>query len=766
MSRKQNSLMRFSRTERLAQLSEQEIVIEKKKREIQAKIEAQKKKDSEEALRKLEASEGTKSNKPGFSQKIASWKSDEYSKNQNTQNSGQEKKESILNAFSNDGSFLDQFKKLSQSNLSSSGTNKNNLDEEQHDGGNYYGDTFKHEKQCPERDSPYMDEKYLSDSSGVVNPSSQISSQTKQVMFQEPTNSSLNSNSKSTKNEVEISVPQTSYQKESCPGGHVQSSSNETSLASHLMQVPNSLHSSKAKSAIKGHSESISMSFKNKTVRKLDTTNPFEDDESNQGTVTEGSNLVKQPLANLSTTSEAVLTQDHDTSIALTKESGNSHTRLVQDEKETKHHHLAKMVATCGDDFEDSLRRRNQDDPALRFLFEKNSSQYISFRRLVLRYRHELNDRDNSSNSSEDDDCGSRESKRKKDRRRHREGSNEDESTSKVTSRHNRGRTVETLITDYGKFQDGGEDISYQKDLSSQGNAPRLNEPTNSGETQLPLDESDRLKSEERRKRKRKSRWGDAVPTTSNIQPPTLATNLNLQTPGKLPTPKTNLLSQLTRSDPGLIQYARQTFGSTNLSEEDWKKAEDHYKINLLYQDLVKKRAEIDKLERAGKFKYEYDSDEDVEGGTWEHKLRQQEMMATQLWAEELTRQAAGKHHIGDFLPPEELERFMEKYNAVKEGREPDLSDYKEFKLKEDNVGYRLLQKMGWSEGQGLGQDGSGIMNPVNKATTRHDNQGLGIERPDGLEAGDDEYDAYRKRMMLAYRFRPNPLNNPRRPYY
>lgn len=81
----------------------------------------------------------------------------------------------------------------------------------------------------------------------------------------------------------------------------------------------------------------------------------------------------------------------------------------------------------------------------------------------------------------------------------------------------------------------------------------------------------------------------------------------------------------------------------------------------MLYQDLVKKRAEIDKLEKAGKFKYEYDSDEDVEGGTWEHKLRQQEMMATQLWAEELTRQAAGKHHIGDFLPPEELERFMER---------------------------------------------------------------------------------------------------------
>jgi hypothetical protein len=36
--------------------------------------------------------------------------------------------------------------------------------------------------------------------------------------------------------------------------------------------------------------------------------------------------------------------------------------------------------------------------------------------------------------------------------------------------------------------------------------------------------------------------------------------------------------------------------------------------------------------------------------------------------------------------------------------------------------------------------------------------RGLGIERPSALDADDDEFDAYRKRMMLAYRFRPNPL--------
>jgi len=47
--------------------------------------------------------------------------------------------------------------------------------------------------------------------------------------------------------------------------------------------------------------------------------------------------------------------------------------------------------------------------------------------------------------------------------------------------------------------------------------------------------------------------------------------------------------------------------------------------------------------------------------GTWEHKLRSAEMEATERWAEELTKKAEGKHHIGDFLPPDELARFMEK---------------------------------------------------------------------------------------------------------
>lgn len=47
------------------------------------------------------------------------------------------------------------------------------------------------------------------------------------------------------------------------------------------------------------------------------------------------------------------------------------------------------------------------------------------------------------------------------------------------------------------------------------------------------------------------------------------------------------------------------------------------------------------------------------------------------------------------------------------------------------------------------------------RGVTASNGAGFGIERPAELTKADDEYDAFRKRMMLAYRFRPNPLVRP-----
>jgi len=50
--------------------------------------------------------------------------------------------------------------------------------------------------------------------------------------------------------------------------------------------------------------------------------------------------------------------------------------------------------------------------------------------------------------------------------------------------------------------------------------------------------------------------------------------------------------------------------------------------------------------------------------GTWEHRARMLEMAKTEQEASKMTDEAEGKHHIGDFLPPEELNKFMNKYKV------------------------------------------------------------------------------------------------------
>ena len=156
--------------------------------------------------------------------------------------------------------------------------------------------------------------------------------------------------------------------------------------------------------------------------------------------------------------------------------------------------------------------------------------------------------------------------------------------------------------------------------------------------------------------KRKKSRWSEGPAIQTVVVPPPVTSSSILPAPTSIAKKSTiGMLTTVTRSDPALLNYARQNFGTTSLTEEDWKKAEEHYKINLLFQEMQRKRQEIDQLAKNGKFKYEYDSDEDVNGGTWEHKQRLEEMEATLKWAEALNKQCQGKHHIGDFLPPGKL---------------------------------------------------------------------------------------------------------------
>ncbi|KAI9562350.1 hypothetical protein GHT06_013315 [Daphnia sinensis] len=274
------------------------------------------------------------------------------------------------------------------------------------------------------------------------------------------------------------------------------------------------------------------------------------------------------------------------------------------------------------------------------------------------------------------------------------------------------------------------------------------------------------------KERKRQSRWG---PQEVKIEPalamnsaPNSSAHLGFAGPSMANQTilgRSSFLSRITSADPQILTYAVRVFGTTDLTEDQWKQCMDQVKMQYVYQEMLKKKQERDRLAQVGKVRYEYDSDEETEGGTWEHKRRKAEMEKTKDRADQLTEGGRGKHHLGDFLPPEELAKFMEKFQAVQEGRTIDESDYKEFKIAENNVGYQMLKKFGWTEGEGLGIGGSGITAPVN-ATRRNEAQGLGAIKPEDLTSNDNEYDAYRKRMMLAYRFRPNPLNNPRRAYY
>ncbi|XP_063770611.1 SURP and G-patch domain-containing protein 2 isoform X2 [Pseudophryne corroboree] len=72
-------------------------------------------------------------------------------------------------------------------------------------------------------------------------------------------------------------------------------------------------------------------------------------------------------------------------------------------------------------------------------------------------------------------------------------------------------------------------------------------------------------------------------------------------------------------------------------------------------------------------------------------------------------------------------------------------------KITQQNVGFQMLSKMGWQEGQGLGSGGSGIKNPI-KVGSVSAGEGLGVKVRETTESTSDNYDAFRQRMMHIYK--------------
>jgi len=118
-------------------------------------------------------------------------------------------------------------------------------------------------------------------------------------------------------------------------------------------------------------------------------------------------------------------------------------------------------------------------------------------------------------------------------------------------------------------------------------------------------------------------------------------------------------------------------------------------------------------------------------------------------------------HHLQDFIPKQQMAALLAKQNDPASRAAAEALEQK-MALPESNMGRKLLEKMGWKQGEGLGSSSVGITVPVTAAGSSG-NQGLGA----GADAsGQDEFENYRKRMQVGYQNRPNPLGNPRKSYY
>ncbi|XP_075681584.1 SURP and G-patch domain-containing protein 2-like [Rhinoderma darwinii] len=96
-----------------------------------------------------------------------------------------------------------------------------------------------------------------------------------------------------------------------------------------------------------------------------------------------------------------------------------------------------------------------------------------------------------------------------------------------------------------------------------------------------------------------------------------------------------------------------------------------------------------------------------------------------------------------------EYERPRGRGRRYNRKRKPVDLEFANKKLTQKNVGFQMLSRMGWQEGDGLGSGGSGIKNPINVGAVSA-GEGLGSKVK---EAGKStNFDVFRQRMIQMYK--------------
>ncbi|NWR95760.1 SUGP1 protein, partial [Furnarius figulus] len=202
--------------------------------------------------------------------------------------------------------------------------------------------------------------------------------------------------------------------------------------------------------------------------------------------------------------------------------------------------------------------------------------------------------------------------------------------------------------------------------------------------------------------------------------------------------------------------------GVTELSEAQKKQLKEQQEMQQMYDMIMKHKRAMQEMQMMWEkaiqqHQHGYDSDEEVDSelGTWEHQLRRMEMDKTRGHREWLP---TARWDIGkEFLPG----RVGRPWNGFPRGCSIPGRAQGQVGAPWDREGVPA-HGMGPREGIQGGAGVEGGLSPLPvlppRGTTAVDGAGFGIDRPAELTKEDDEYEAFRKRMMLAYRFRPNPL--------